>query len=289
MNPKSLIKVPLVLAENIIFGIFPRLRPIIERYLFNPLDFKTDHIGYSERKFKEFSTRVPIEKIRDTHILELGPGGSIGFGLLALESGVERYTAIDDGTHTFVEETLLERYTRLLQGNRDALNVYFSLSSTGQASYRTEKIAFATIDQHSRYPLLDASVDIIYSCAVLEHVHNLDLCFAEMSRVLRPGGIMYHEVDLRDHIFSQRSLFFLTLSDYWFRTLFQYTGGYVNRKRVSSYRSLAEKYGLSIVSLEGKNESPEPTIPRKITGLYSKEDLEILSFIAVFSKNDRSV
>lgn len=289
MSPKSFIKVPLVLAENMIFGIFPRLRPIIECYIFNPLDFKTDHIGYSERKFKEFSARVPIAKIRDAHILELGPGGSIGFGLLALESGASRYTAIDNGTHIFVEGTLIERYTRLLRGNRDALNAYFSFSSTGQVSYRPEKIAFAAIDQHSRYPLPDASVDIIYSCAVLEHVHNLDLCFREMSRVLRPGGIMYHEVDLRDHIFSQKSLFFLTLSDRWFRTLFQYTGGYVNRERVSSYRSLAEKYGLSIVSLEGKNESPEPTIPRKITGLYSKEDLETLSFIAVFSKNERDI
>lgn len=289
MSPKSFIKVPLVLAENMIFGIFPRLRPIIERYLFNPLDFKTDHIGYSKRKFREFSARVPIAKIRDAHILELGPGGSIGFGLLALESGAERYAAIDDGTHTFVEETILERYNRLLGGNRDALNAYFSFSSTGQASYRTDKIAFVAIDQHSHYPLPDASVDIIYSCAVLEHVHDLDLCFAEMSRVLKPGGIMYHEVDLRDHIFSQKSLFFLTLSDHWFKMLFQYTGGYINRKRVSSYQSLAEKYELSIVSLEGKNESPAPTIPRKIIGLYSKEDLETLSFIAVFSKNETSV
>lgn len=285
MNPKSLIKVPLVLLENVIFGLFPQLRPIIERHLFNPLDFKADHIAYSERKFEEFSVRIPNGKIEGAHILELGPGGSIGFGLLALENGAKHYTAIDDGLHTFVEDKLLQRYTKLLRGNTDALNDYFSVSPNGKSEYRSEKIAFSAIDQESRYPLPAASIDIIYSCAVLEHVHDLDLCFAEMSRVLRPGGIMYHEVDLRDHIFSQQSLFFLTLSDRWFRTLFQNTGGYVNRKRTSYYRDLAAKYDFSVISLEGKNESPTPIVPRKIVNQYSKEDLETLSFIAVFAKN----
>ncbi len=286
MNLKSFIKVPLVLLENILFGLFPRLRPIIERHFFNPLDFKADHIAYSQRKFEEFSARVPIGKIKNSHILELGPGGSIGFGLLTLEGGAERYTAIDDGLHTFIEDKILERYTKLLRGNTDALNDYFSVSPDGKSEYRSEKIAFSAIDQESRYPLPNASVDIIYSCAVLEHVHDLDLCFAEMSRVLKPGGIMYHEVDLRDHIFSQKSLFFLNLSDRWFKALFQNTGGYVNRKRVSYYRDLAAKYHLSMISLEGKNESPLPAVPKNIMNRYSEEDLQTLSFVAVFSKNE---
>lgn len=285
MSLKSLIKVPLVLAENVVFRLFPRLRPVIEHYLFNPLDFKTDHIGYSKQKFQEFSARVSIAKIRDAHILELGPGGSIGFGLLALENGARHYTAIDDGLHTFVEGALIERYSKLLNGNQGALNTYFSFFPDKPPHYRAEKIDFAAIDQESRYPIPDASVDIIYSCAVLEHVHDLDLCFAEMTRVLKPDGIMYHEVDLRDHIFSQKSLFFLTLSDFWFKLLFQFTGGYVNRKRLSYYHEMRRKYGFSIFSLDRRNESPEPKIPKRLLEQYSKEDLQTLSFIVVFSKN----
>lgn len=285
MNLKSFIKVPLVLLENAVFGFFPRLRPIIERYLFNPLDFKTDHITYSVRKFEEFSSYISPEKIKGSHILELGPGGSIGFGLLALESGANRYTTLDDGLHTFVEKKLLERYTKLLKGNRATLSKYFDIPPNGKASYRSDIISFSAIDQEAHYPLPDASVDIIYSCAVLEHVHDLDLCFQEMARVLRSGGLMYHEVDLRDHIFSQESLFFLTLSDHWFKTFFQHTGGYVNRKRVSFYRDLASRHGFSIVSLERKNESPKMIVSQKVVNRYSKEDLETLSFIAVFSKN----
>ena len=286
MNPKSLIKVPLVLLENVVFRLFPRLRPIIEHYLFNPLDFKTDHIAYSERKFEEFSTRVPIGKMKGAHILELGPGGSIGFGLLALQAGAKKYTAIDDGQHVFIKKSQLKSYQALLGSDRTLFKRYFIETTEGSTNYNPAYIEFVSIDQLSRYPLPDASIDIIYSCAVLEHVHNIDLCFAEMSRVLKTRGLMYHEVDLRDHIFSQKSLCFLTLSDHWFKALFQNTGGYVNRKRISHYRSLAKKCGLSLVILEGKNESPAPTVPQRIMNQYSEEDIRTLSFIAVFSKNE---
>lgn len=284
---KPLIKVPLVLCENLLFSIFPGLRSFIERSLYNPLDFREKHIDYSRKKFQEFSALIhPHSKLEDSILLELGPGGSIGFGLLALRAGAKKYIALDDGQHVFIKESHLKGYQSLLNNDSAQFDHYFVQTASGSIGYNPALIEFISIDQQSRYPLANASVDIIYSCAVLEHVHDLDLCFAEMTRVLRPGGTMYHEVDLRDHIFSQKSLFFLTLSDHWFRTLFQNTGGYVNRKRISCYRSLAEKYGLSLVALEEKNESPAPTVPQRIVNQYSEEDLRTLSFIAVFLKNE---
>ncbi len=47
-----------------------------------------------------------------------------------------------------------------------------------------------------------ASVDLLWSQAVLEHVRkrDFDLLLAEMRRVLRPGGLASHRVDLRDHL-----------------------------------------------------------------------------------------
>jgi SAM-dependent methyltransferase len=44
----------------------------------------------------------------------------------------------------------------------------------------------ASIDQ---LPLADASVDIVYSRYVMEHVEDPASVFAEVSRVLRPGGV----------------------------------------------------------------------------------------------------
>ena len=43
-------------------------------------------------------------------------------------------------------------------------------------------------------PFEDDSFDLIFSSNVLEHVENLDEAFAEMKRVLTPGGIMIHSM-----------------------------------------------------------------------------------------------
>lgn len=44
-------------------------------------------------------------------------------------------------------------------------------------------------------PFEDGSFDFCWSDAVLEHVSPIDTCFAEMSRVLRPGGRAFHRID----------------------------------------------------------------------------------------------
>lgn len=278
MNAKALIKVPLVIAENFTFALIPPLRPMVEKYIFNPLDFKGNHIDYSRKKFTDLKKNLsPFTDLQAKVFLELGPGGFLGTGILALEDGAEKYIAIDDGMHTFIQPRQIAHYRELLNQKSKAFHRYF-ITENHQTRYRKEKISFASIDQTSHYPLPNASVDIIYSCAVLEHVHNLDLCFEEMARVLKPGGYMYHEVDLRDHIFSQKSLWFLTIPEWLFRFLFGHTGGYVNRKRLSFYRAVTEKYGFTICSLT-------ITEKTKVGDTFPKiQDQDALVFIAVFQK-----
>ena len=57
---------------------------------------------------------------------------------------------------------------------------------------------------------------MIISVAVLEHVYDPDASFDAMHRLLKPGGLLLHEVDLRDHLmFSSAGchpLTFLTFS-----------------------------------------------------------------------------
>lgn len=280
---KAYIKVPLVLGENLLFFLFPRLRPLVEKYLYNPLDFKQDHILYTQKKFQEFLNYTEAD-LQGKTLLELGPGGSLGFGLLALEQGLDKYIAIDDGLHTFISNEQLLGYKKLIGKGDATLTKYFSKTHQGW-QYRPEKIQSAVINQTSIYPLPDASVDIIYSCAVLEHVHDLALCYSEMSRVLRPGGIMYHEVDLRDHIFSQQSLWFLTIPQKWFHALFSRTGAYVNRLRISDHKKLAARYHFRISKIAVPQKFTSPSFPKKLASL-TPEDRETLTFIAVMEKHE---
>lgn len=47
--------------------------------------------------------------------------------------------------------------------------------------------------------LADASIDFCVSRVVLEHVKNLEELSRELLRVLKPGGVMLHEIDFKDH------------------------------------------------------------------------------------------
>lgn len=49
--------------------------------------------------------------------------------------------------------------------------------------------------------LADASFDVVFSISVLEHVpaEQLGVCFADMARLLKPGGRMLHAIDLYVH------------------------------------------------------------------------------------------
>ncbi|MFZ0665431.1 MAG: methyltransferase domain-containing protein [Acidimicrobiales bacterium] len=45
-----------------------------------------------------------------------------------------------------------------------------------------------------QFPLRDGSVDLFLSSSVMEHVTDPELGIAEMSRVIRPGGLVYAEI-----------------------------------------------------------------------------------------------
>lgn len=282
---KAFLKVPLVFMENILFSIFPLSRPLIEKYLFNPYQFNNWHIKYSKKQFEKFTKKIGgIQNIAGKTILELGPGGSIGFGILALKNGAKKYYAIEDGIHTFLTKNQIIGYRNLLE-NSPFFDDFF-VENNKKFYYNPEKIKFISIGQDSKYSLPDNSIDIIYSCAVLEHVSDLDLCFSEMTRVLRLNGIMNHQVDLRDHIFFQNSLWFLAISNKWFNILFKKTGEYVNRKRFSYYKELFRRNNLEIIEFE-KSIVFEGAIPKKLTHLYSEDDLRTLSFNIKLLKNVR--
>ena len=63
--------------------------------------------------------------------------------------------------------------------------------------------------------LPDGSADIIVSNSVLEHVADTRALFADLARLLVPGGVMLHRVDYRDHFFKYPFHFLLYPSWVW--------------------------------------------------------------------------
>ena len=82
----------------------------------------------------------------------------------------------------------------LAQRGAEVVGVDFSggmlgraIASAERASVKAELLAW---DLSKPLPFGDAGFDRVISCLVLEHIKNLDLFFAELARVCRPGGFL---------------------------------------------------------------------------------------------------
>jgi SAM-dependent methyltransferase len=170
-------------------------------------------------------------------VAELGPGDSLGIGLAALLSGVDRYDAFDVVRHARPErnlevfEGLVELFRRreAVPDHRELPAVVPTLDdyafpadllgperlAAALAPDRLHEIREAILRPERRgsalayrVPWNDASVldpgsvDFVFSQAVLEHVEDLPGTHAAVHAWLRPGGIASHTIDYRCHRFS---------------------------------------------------------------------------------------
>ena len=129
--------------------------------------------------------------------------------------------------------------------------------ATGQAALEAGAAAWTGIEPHrvqSAPPtplkhvswagdLDPASVDLIVSHSVLEHIRQPDLLLADLDRALAPGGAMIHVVDYRDHFFKY-PYHFLTVSEVtWRRWL---DPGDLPRWRLYDHVSWFEQAGWAV-------------------------------------------
>lgn len=168
-------------------------------------------------------------------IAELGPGDSLGIGLAALIAGAERYYAFDVAPFSERARNLRifdelvglfkqradipgraeipeiepaipsEKFpSRILDEGRlakaldpiriEALRRDLSGSESGaesSVSYVAPWFDKATIQE--------ATLDWIFSQAVMEHVDDLATTYNISYRWLKPGGLMSHQIDFRSH------------------------------------------------------------------------------------------
>jgi SAM-dependent methyltransferase len=104
--------------------------------------------------------------------------------------------------------------------------------------------------------LCDESIDLHFSFSVFEHipVDVLSRILAEAYRVLRPGGVLYHRIDCRDHFCdcdsSITSVNFLRFSKTEWSFLAQNRIHYHNRLRGSDFVVLFKNAGFEIINAQ---------------------------------------
>lgn len=189
--------------------------------------------------------------LRDKVILELGPGNSFINSFNFLMNGVEKVILVD-------------KYPRFLQTKKQRdftkQEIDFMRSRhLKQDLFFLDEINGAVNKDYIEFHGVDISelnippVDFIYSVSVLEHIRDVENVIYSMKRLLKPGGIMYHHIDIRDHYnFSSPFLFYKYSRSTWENWLTKEGGSYTNRLRYRDFINLFKESGFSLVKLETK-------------------------------------
>lgn len=162
-------------------------------------------------------------------LAELGPGGSLGVGLAALLSGVDKYYALDivEYSETDLNLALLSDLVDLFHARTPVDFGWLSESKVFPGHILTndilaETLAPTRIDNIRRAltsqigiagritvqyitpwndpaVIQESQVDLIVSHSVLEHVDDLRNTYDAFRKWLRPGGHMSHLIDFSSH------------------------------------------------------------------------------------------
>ena len=178
--------------------------------------------------------------------LELGPGASVARALVAARPGIYRIWLIDAGNFArrdlaYYHDIAASLTTRgLTVPDLSECRNLDDVLTACRATYLTGGLS-------SLRRIEDNCIDLIISEAVLEHLprHEFPGFMIEFQRLLAPGGVALHGVDLDDHI--DGGLNQLRFSrDFWERELLRRSGFYTNRLSRSDMIRHAQAAGLTI-------------------------------------------
>ncbi len=187
-------------------------------------------------------------------VLEVGPGDSLGTGLLCLSKGASSYCAIDRfavGMDLEFEKQVFKKLFLAMDSEQQAncKGVVDFLEKNG--SYPGDQFVY-----RNNLPIEEAPIvlgigtfDVIYSNAVLEHVSDLSGTISSFSKLLSSDGVMRHEVDLRSHqTYEKHPLHFLEYPQWLWRLMSSHNGE-PNRSRVPQYKRLLIENGVFPVEI----------------------------------------
>lgn len=223
---------------------------------------RMDSPVYAQKIFDIHIRRAfPEGELGGRTVLELGPGDSLASAVFASAQGATETILVDAGDFASSDVALYQSMAKMtaeagllaptLEGASDLDDVLRRCS----ARYLKDGVqSFSTLRAES--------VDLIWSHSVMEHIPLLELplLMSEMRRVLKPGGLMSHNIDFQDHLaHALNSLRFSQAT--WEAPLMRDAGFYTNRIRARTMHAMIRDAGFEIVR-EGFGRWPELPTPK---------------------------
>lgn len=216
-------------------------------------------LEYIHKSFGMYRTLANVERFFG-NVAEVGPGNNAGISLLFVNDGCDHVDLVDrfkpitnNATNERIYSALGERHpalNKLLSAPRNGNETLPKISYQFGSDASAEEFFFRKPEQY----------DFIVSCAVLEHVADVERTLCGMMSALKHGGTMIHIVDLRDHgMFSLRwhELKFLEVPSAIYPHMVSYSGR-PNRTLLTQYKEILSglqgDFQILVTSLAGVGE-----------------------------------
>lgn len=278
----------MISLRPVISGILtyiPGLMPAIEKVMPGKGGGSTSSASYCYGVWLKHLTMLwenGMQSMPDT-IAELGPGGSLGVGLAAMLSGVNKYYALDVVRHTNLKANLamLDDLVELMSSgsprptkgwpdfdeylDEKLFPGHILTHELLQQSLSEQRIlairsalenmgtSFDGIEINYMAPWQDASVikhesvDLILSHSVLEHVDDIERTYQVLNLWLKKGGLMSHQVDFSCHGLSTKWNGHWSYSDLTWKIIYGKRTFLINRQPASIHLQNLENNSFDIL------------------------------------------
>jgi hypothetical protein len=192
------------------------------------------------------------QQVAGKRMLELGPGAHMGVPLLFAADGAHYVAGLDKFVPLQTGTYFRSFYMRLRDtlGTAEKVNFDRAIRLEPKIELRPEQALhiYGKELSDSIDELGPGRYDLIASNAVIEEMYDPAPLFKAQDRLLRPGGVMVHKIDLRDYgMFTKYdfpALEFLTVPEWAYRRMAE-ASGQPNRLRVNYYRDLMVRLGYT--------------------------------------------
>jgi len=244
-----------------------------------------ESVQYSINSVKEVISFLPnqsIKYLKNKNILEIGPGQDIGVVLVLMGLGAKKSYLVDPFFYNWNDELHCDYYMELLKKvtvefpnyQFDALKQVCKIKSYNLPNLFILK---SGLEQVENIP--NKEIDISFSNACFEHFNNSKKAIQELARITKPGGIGFHQIDLRDHRDYTLPLEFLTMSDFMFSKFSKYSNC-CSGNRIRHYEFIAyfneNDFKCNFTPNMFADTQYLNKIKHKMNGKYKKINIEIL-------------
>jgi len=215
-----------------------------------------ESLSYIEEQFADYLrySGLTPDELQGKKILELGFGDNVGVALKFLAAGADRVVGVDKFYSSRNPEHEREIYLALRERINERERERFDEAIDLREGVKFNETRLRVINgldlEQAATMLTDEGIlfDIIVSRAVIEEIFEPGQVFNAADRVLAPGGLSIHKIDLSDYgIFADggmHPLTFLTIPDWVYRRMAT-DSGIPNRKLIGYYKKEMNELGYS--------------------------------------------